>query len=83
MAKTGVSVYLEKGSSMEKFALAIGHKLENGDVLKWDYGTYKQYLEYSFPGIAGSKNLAAKQIGTSVNYTHKNLEHDAIVRELT
>lgn len=83
MAKTGASIYLEKGSNMEKFALSIGHKLDNGDILKWDIGTYKQYLEYTFPGITTKHRLAPKQVGTSASYTHKNTDREAIVKELT
>lgn len=83
MAKTGTSIYLEKGSNMEKFALSIGHKLENGDTLKWDYGTYTRYLEYHFSQADAKKTIGAKQIGTSVSYTHNDTDRDAIVRELT
>ncbi len=83
MAKTGASVYIEKGSNMEKFALSIGHKLDNGDTIKWDYGTYKRYLEYSFPGTTTLQRLAPKQVGTSASYTHKDLNREAIVKELT
>lgn len=83
MAKTGASVYLEKGSNMEKFALSVGHKLDNGDTMKFDIASFYQYLEYSFPGITTKQRLAPKQVGTSASYTHKDLDREAIVKELT